>query len=131
MVSQLCRGPRGRDGLVGDESCEEPRDRHKAEAEDALHQVLLDAASALLTSAIRRRSISAISSALTLRILPPCASFSKSALTTNRVTLAGSAWMAITYWLRKPETSSDVGLETLRSVTYTAFWSVLMLTLSK
>ena len=55
------------------------------------HQVLLGEARALLISRMRLRSISATSSALTLRMRPPWANFSKSALTLSRVTFEGSA----------------------------------------
>lgn len=57
----------------------------------AVHQVLLGEERALLISRMRLRSISATSSALTVRIRPPWASFSKSALTLRRVTFEGSA----------------------------------------
>ena len=57
----------------------------------AVHQVLLAEASALLISRMRLRSISATSSALTLRMRPPCASLSKSALTLSLVIFEGSA----------------------------------------
>src|SRR5687768_4436526 len=97
------------------------QDRSSKPHENTAHQVLLGAERALLTSPISRRSISAVSSALTLKIRPPCASFSNSALTLKRVTFNGCAWTAITYWFRKPATSRETGLETLRSVTITAF----------
>ena len=55
------------------------------------HQVLPGGARALLISRMRLRSISAISSALTLRMRPPWASFSKSAVTLSLVIFEGSA----------------------------------------
>src|SRR2546430_1000955 len=44
---------------------------------------------------------------------PPCAIFSKSALTLKRVPFEGSVWSDTRYWFRKPDTSSDAGAMTL------------------
>ena len=96
MTGQL----RGRLVPAGGLACADARerqDRCRKPHESFAHQVLLGAERALLTSPISRRSISAVSSALTLKIRPPCASFSNSALTLKRVTFKGCAWTAITY----------------------------------
>ena len=74
---------------------EKSRGRHVRAARrarsQAVHQVLLGEAKALLISRMRLRSISATSSALTLRMRPPWASLSKSALTLSLVIFEGSA----------------------------------------
>ncbi len=55
------------------------------------HYLFPGLARAVLISLIRRSSISAVSSALTFRMRPPCASFSNSAFTPSLVTSPGKA----------------------------------------